>query len=254
VLTVVVVALLFAAPYFMWVGDPRARYVIADAAILFVLSLTWRWDVIERAGLAVPRRAWVPVLLVLIVGAWTADGVVGRIEQQFGVEVSGHRPLFSLSQVFHQELVLRGLLLGALATRVRSQLRLAVVVAAAFAALHPLLFFLQGGLVLPITVIASLFWFGLATNWIFLRTGHIAFAFAMHAAWNVRRFGARYGDLDGDNFMTEAESFAVIEGAWLAVGAAFLLAVGAFCLPVLVGVATRFRSHLPRCRMLRVRR
>jgi len=150
-LAIGVVAALFAAPYFAWIGDPRARYLAADAAILLVLVLRWRQNAIRRAGLSVPPRAWVSMLFLFVVGMLVADALVGFIEQQRGFEVSGHRPLYSLSQVFHQELVLRGLLLGTLASRFRSDLQLAVSVAVAFAVLHPLLFIMQGRLVLPVT-------------------------------------------------------------------------------------------------------
>ncbi len=251
-LAIGVVAALFAAPYFTWIGDPHARYVAADTAILLLLAFRWRKDTIRRAGLGVPLKAWLPMLLLFVVGVLVAGALVGLIEQQRGFEVAGHRPLYSLSQVFHQELVLRGLLLGALASRFRSDLRVAVSVALVFAVLHPLLFVMQGRLVLPATTVLSLFLFGLATNWLFLRTRHIGFVFAMHAAWNLCRFGAHYrgvGDIDRGGFMSEAESFAVIEGAWPTVGAAVVLTAVVFCFPRIKRFAARFPRDSPNCRI-----
>lgn len=217
-----VVGLLFALPYVVDFGAGAYRYVVVDA--LIVAGLAWRGRVrlLATAGLRIPWRhalAIVACAPLLLLGA---DALFEAIRAETGVGVRGHRPWFSLSQVFHQELVLRGLLLGAVAKRFGATFGVASGVAGFFALLHPLLFWYQGTAVLPWTAVASLFLFGLATNLVFFRSGHIGFCFALHAAWNLRRFGAEYGDFDGRLRISEAESFAVFEGSGLAVMAGLL--------------------------------
>jgi len=223
------VATAFVAPY-LWLGEllGPARYVAADASILAVAAWCWGRAAPRRVGVRIPWADLARAAMLLIVGLWVTGWLLDSIATASGVRVDQHRPAFSLSQVFHQELVLRALLLGALVDRVRPPIVLAAAAAVLFAGIHPLLFWWQAGLVLPLTTSLSLFCFGLASNWVFLRSGHIAYSFALHAAWNLQRFGGLYVDANTGRPISEARSFALIEGSGLAVLAGALLVAGVF--------------------------
>ncbi len=221
---IALIAVLFALPYVapftpvLW-----SRYPLPDLLIVGIVIARWRGNALERLGLAVGLRDGLASIALLGVGLVATGFLVDAIANDAGLELSGHRPFFSATQVFHQELVLRGLLLGALSRRMGSRLGLAIGVAMAFAALHPLNAWWQAGIVLPLETSISLFLFGFATNWVFLRSGHIGLSFAMHAAWNLQRFAANYRDVSTGRPLSEAQSFALIEGSGLAVLAGLLL-------------------------------
>lgn len=71
---------------------------------------------------------------------------------------------------------------------------------------------------LPLSAVATLLAFGAAANLLYLRAGHIAYSCALHAAWNLARFGTTttLGGLP----LTQTRSFALIEGSELALVAA----------------------------------
>ena len=69
--------------------------------------------------------------------------------------------------------------------------------------------------------IATLLAFSLATNLLFLKFGHIGYSFAIHAGWNLTRFGGAYER--AGVALTETDTIALIEGSLLALGASALL-------------------------------
>lgn len=223
---------LFVMPYLTSWGWPAAHYLGPDLLIVGLAWLRFRNDAIRRLGLAMGGRDLLASLVLLAGGLIVAHGLMSLITTDTRIQISGHRPLFSASQVLHQELVLRGLLLGALAGCSASRVALAAVAAIAFAALHPLLFWWRWDLVLPATAGITLFAFAWATNLLFLRTGHIGYSLAVHAAWNLPRFGTHYGRDALGRPITEWASFAEIEGSPVALVAALLLLTFAFRLGV----------------------
>jgi membrane protease YdiL (CAAX protease family) len=232
---VLAVITLFAVPYLLIPGTSPAKYLLPDIAILGVMAARFQGSSLRRMGLVVPPLHLGAALIALAGGVLLAGGIVEQISADRGIEIVGARPAFSLSQVLHQEIVLRGLLLGALARWFPSPAALAVLVAVIFAGVHPLLYWWSFDLVLPVTSIATLLGFGLATNILFIRSGHIAFSFAAHAAWNLVRFGDAY-IVDGE-FISEAQTFAVFEASWQALGtAAVFLAISVVVAKLLKGL------------------
>lgn len=219
----VAVGALFIAPYLSR-GDSFAKYLLPDLAIAGLFAWRFGSDAIRRVGLAIPPRHVVIAFVTLVIGFFAARAIVDQITTTAGIEILIPRPLFSLSQVLHQEIVMRAILLGALCAWFKSSTVLAAVAAAFFAATHPLLFWWIEGVMLPPFAVMTLFAFGLATNLLFLRAGHIAFSFSAHAAWNLARFGTGYLVLDL-GLISEAESFVAIEGSGLALGSATILVV-----------------------------
>lgn len=225
------ILVLFVAPY-LWSPAmtsrqwPPAHYLGPDLLIAGLVWLRFREEAIRRLGLAIAGRDLLACLAILAGGLMITSGLMSAITADSQVQIAGHRPLFSASQVLHQELVLRGLLLGTLAGRRSSPVVLAAVAAIVFAAVHPLLFWWRWDLVLPATTGLTLFAFAWATNLLFLRTRHIGYSLAVHAAWNLPRFGTHYGRDALDRPITEWTSFAVIEGSPVALAASLALLAG----------------------------
>lgn len=222
---------LFAAPYVVSLGRPLLQYLMPDALILLVVIWRFRERALRRIGLAIPARDFIVALASLAAGLLLVENMLDAITEMGGLVISGHRPFYSLTQVFHQELILHGLLLGTLASKFPLRYRVALSVALVFALIHPALYWWQWGLLLPATTTLTLFCFGLATNLLFLRAGHIAFAFAAHAAWNLIRFGTVY--LRNGVPISEAESFADIEGSTIVLGASLALLLVVLLLEIL---------------------
>lgn len=214
---------LFATPYFVSFGRPLLQYLMPDAFILLVVGWRFRGETLRRLGLAIPLRDLVAAIGFFAVGFVLVEGLMRSITETGGLIIFEKRPVYSLTQVLHQELVVHGLFLGTLASKFPSRVRLAVAVALVFALIHPLLYWWKLDLMLPATTMLTLFSFGLATSLLFLRAGHIAFAFAAHAGWNLHRFGTFYARSGVS--ISEAQSFAEIEGSTIALVASVALLV-----------------------------
>ena len=217
----VLVGALFVSPYLELAQAVASRYLLADAAIVALVALRYRSSALERLGLKIPLRHLMLAAATFGVGLAVAALLVNQIALGRELDIIGQHSAFSLSQVLHQEIVLRGLLLGALVAAVPTPNFMVVGFAAVFAGIHPLFFWFTFDLVTTTTAIATLFVFGLATNILFVRFGHIAFSAAAHAAWNLSRFGDAY--VVRGRSISEAQSFAELEGSGLALGASIVL-------------------------------
>jgi hypothetical protein len=215
---------LFAAPYVIDPNTTAWRYVLADAAIGVVAALAFGRAALRRLGLAIPPRHLAAAVIAFFAVVAAAQPVVGAIEEAQQLQILDPQRWFSLSQVLHQELVLRAVLLGLLCRWISSRPVVGVAGAVIFATTHVALYGIFEGTLLPLVAVATLATFALATNLLFLEFGHIGFSFAAHAGWNVSRFGGAY--LLPGHAVSEVESFALIEGspAALAMAAALLCA------------------------------
>jgi len=211
------VIFLFVAPYALLRGDSPGRYLFADLGLVLLFVWRFRGDALRRLGLSIPPRQLAGAALALVAGIFLARVLIGKSFLDSGIEIEGRHPLFSLSQVLHQEIVLRGILLLALKRWFRSRTVLAGTVALGFAGVHLIYFWIQE-VDISLAAVTTLFLFGFATNLLFLQVEHIAFSFTAHAAWNVARFGTIY--ILGSVYVSEAESFAAIEGSGIVLAAA----------------------------------
>lgn len=206
------------------------RYLAADAAILATAALALGRRAPERLGLRIPLRHLGAGAALLVFAAATALVFVRRVLPDAGLDVElqlrPHWVALSVSQAFHQEIVLRGGLLGAVRRRVGSDLAASVPVAVAFVAAHAVFFGWKDGTVLPLAALATLFAFAWVGNQLFLSFGHVAFPLALHAGWNAVRFNAEYDVLWPRRRLAEGETFAVVEGHPLALLGALVLVVG----------------------------
>lgn len=242
-LALVAVAGLFAAPYL--VGAGWGRYLAADAGILAAAFWGLGRGAPGALGLRIPPRHLAVAAglgLVVAAGALAATSALeaaGRVEIWRAADPRRH--VFSASQALHQEMVLRALLLGAVRRRLGSDLAASLLVAGGFVALHAGFYTGVVGVALPATTLATLLAFALAGNELYLAYGHVGFSLALHAGWNVVRFPALYRALPSERPLTQAESFAVVEGTPELLAAALLLLVAC-------AAATRLRGAAPRAR------
>ncbi|NQU37216.1 MAG: CPBP family intramembrane metalloprotease [Actinobacteria bacterium] len=212
---------LFVYPYLSWNGLSPTRYLIPDLVIAALIFARFRADALRRLGFAIPMADCAIASLLFGLGTLIATVLVRHLAESREIEVIGTHALFTISQVLHQEIVLHALLLGFLSKYVKSQPALAVGPAAVFAAVHPLHYWWFFGAALPLSTIATLFFFGVAMNVVFIRTRHVAYSLAIHAAWNLARFGDQYFVRKRTVF--ESQTFAEIEGSEPVLAAALLL-------------------------------
>lgn len=141
-----------------------------------------------------------------------------------------------LTQPLNEEIVLRALLLGLTAQVFSNRALLSISAALVFSSAHFVLYYF-GALAIPLDIaaLATLFFFSLAANALYLSFGHIGFGLALHVAWNWWRFS---GDIwVGKTLINEASSFNLIEGSW-----PVLLIVAALSLMCLAGLSCRKHS------------
>lgn len=194
-----------------WSGAPALHYLVPDVLIAGVIAYRCRGSTLRHLGLAVPARALVSAIGLFAVGLLVSGALFDVAARRSGLEILGRDPLYSLSQVLHQEIVLRSLLLQALGSWLPGRIDRAIVGAFVFAVLHAILFGWVFAVGTAPTTFATLLCFGFAGNLLFLSAGHLAYSFALHAAWNVMRFGRAYLAWGAD--LSEPETFLLVEGS-----------------------------------------
>jgi membrane protease YdiL (CAAX protease family) len=136
-----------------------------------------------------------------------------------------------LFQALNEEMLFRGLLLGAWMRSWNRPGTISVLTAIVFSLAHLAFYALNNGEVLAMSVLATLFAFGLASNWLYIRFGHIGFSYALHAGWNTVRFTAIYVPFARNDVFSEAKTFNLIEGSGPVLALALgVLGVSAACL------------------------
>jgi membrane protease YdiL (CAAX protease family) len=139
-------------------------------------------------------------------------------------------------QTLNEEVVLRAMLLTALARIVKVRLASSITVAALFTVLHFVLYrFGPPHAALSMHALATLLLVGLAFNEFFLATGSIAIPYGIHLGWNFTRFGNDWIEQGSTDQLPQGLDFNLIEGdsrvTALAV-ALVLIALAARFLPV----------------------
>jgi membrane protease YdiL (CAAX protease family) len=141
-----------------------------------------------------------------------------------------------LFQSLNEEIFFRGVLLALLVRRLRRPLLTSAGLAAVFAAAHYLLYRFPNPLHVSLSwaALVTLFCVGLAMNNLFLAAGHIGFAWAFHAGWNVIWLPATVFDARSGQRLREPEIFDRMLGTpqmvvISAAAAAISLVVLAFC-------------------------
>lgn len=166
-------------------------FPLSTGALLVLALIRWRREALARLGL--PTRA------ATVVACLGAFAVLAFLLRQ-GMEVFSYPyvllpwPLARVAvfpfQALNEEIVLGFLLLTALVRRGARPVLAALGVAVVFGLLHFALYrFGTFGRSLEGTTLATLVAVGALRNALILLPGHVGYAWALHAAWNVSMFG-----------------------------------------------------------------
>lgn len=210
---------LFVAPYAL---DVWWKFLAATVAVLVWTRVCHGRNAWDMLGLrARPDHLAVAAVLLVVVGL-AGRWLIQEAAASAGMVLrSDLWPLpwrfLAIFQALNEEIVFRSLLLGLLVRRFGRPLLLSLLASGIFAIAHLGFYGIAHGLWLAPTALGTLFLFGLATNWLFVRTGHVWFGHALHAGWNLTRFG---GDFlgPGNQVVAEGATFNAIEGAWSVLG------------------------------------
>ncbi|MFZ4077716.1 MAG: CPBP family intramembrane glutamic endopeptidase, partial [Legionellaceae bacterium] len=122
--------------------------------------------------------------------------------------------LMPLTQSLLEELVLRALLLNGMLFYFQRIKLISIFAAMIFMVWHLIFFHLAQGAWLSNVTLVTLFLFGYASNNFFLIYRNIAIPFALHAGWNIIKFGGEYLDKATSERISEAQVFNAVEGSW----------------------------------------
>jgi membrane protease YdiL (CAAX protease family) len=140
--------------------------------------------------------------------------------------VSAGWAFMPFSQAILEELVLRGLLLNGLVVILsRGERFIAGVSAILFVLWHLVFFPFTEGVWLTVPTLVTLALFGYASSLLFLKRRSIALPLALHAGWNLVKFGGFFVDTDTMLNATQAAAFNAVEGSWSVVALALATVV-----------------------------
>ena len=191
----------YAPDYGWWVALTGSALIIAGGKVAWPTA--WR----QWLGLDFGRREACCAAMVLVATAGVALALIFAIASAAALRYDalwaqrGDRVhyLHNAAQTLNEEMVLGALLLGTMrrALRGRSWLAIAILAAAVFSAMHFAFYACRvvgdwnHGHLSALTL-ASLFLVGVIRNTLILRTGHIAYAWALHLGWNAIFFGGGF--------------------------------------------------------------
>ncbi|HYG36301.1 MAG TPA: CPBP family intramembrane glutamic endopeptidase [Clostridia bacterium] len=207
------------------------------------IVLLWRWarpkGFAADLGIRLCRADFTLAVVLLLVVGMGAHRLIPGILQQHGYIRGQHDLIWMFLvipfQVLNEEMVLRALLLTALARILRPRFFLSAVVAGLFALLHFTLYrFGPPHTALSISALTTLFLVGFALNELFLATGSIAAPWAIHFGWNLTRYGSDWIGETSSGTLPQGLDFNLIEGNVQVAALALALAV--------VVSALRFRA------------
>lgn len=215
-----------------------------SALIVAAAYQAWPTDALRRLGLRYDRGSILVCALLLLtcaIGSYVMIRFVisqseFRFEPFWQQRRWGLQLLHTVGQTLNEEMVVGALLLGAV-RRVLPRASvsfIAVIVAAAFSVLH--FVFYHWVLVntynygtLELSVVATLWMVGIVRNLLILRSGHIAYAWALHFGFNVHAFSGWVRDANG-SYLNEPAMFNVLLGHPAALAVTTTLAVLTFLL------------------------
>ncbi|MCR9145251.1 MAG: CPBP family intramembrane metalloprotease [bacterium] len=242
--------LIFLAPYIFRIPW---RFAWASALLLVCALAALRGGGLELLGLRAPPLQIAAALVPGVAVWWCASLVLVRLSARHNfsfvpfdsIELLIGKPLF---QSLNEEMILRALLLGLLlAWRPAARhwmggqrawvLMTATVAALIFSGLHWIFYNWLSDVGLRPGTLLSLFFVGFALNAFYLRSGHIYFGIAIHAGWNLVRFGGRFYSGDSLEYIRYAHTFNLLEGDPAVIAAS--------CGMALLGVVLLWRAPLP---------
>ena len=201
-------------------------FAASTAALLALAWLRWGGAALRRLGLPVEPAsiAWT-VAAGLALYALFRLVVVPSVAAREALTLTPYPPRIAVSFVFqtlNEELVLGALLVIGLARWTRRPILTVLVVAGLFALLHLLLYrYGTIGLdLLPVTL-ATLAAVGVIRGAAILLAGHVGFAWALHAAFNLTMFAGRWRETSSGRVLQEPEILdAFLRPPWIVLPAA----------------------------------
>lgn len=206
------------------------KFLPSLAAI--VLLMRWKTHAyVSDLGLSVSKIQAVVAVGVFACTVALANDLVPRLLHDAGIALyQGDQwnigwALMPITQSLLEEFVLRALLLGELLFLFRRKKLISFVAAMIFVVWHLVFFPLTQGVWLNSVTLITLFLFGYASNNFFLTYRNIAIPLALHAGWNIVKFGGEYFDSSTSQRLSEAQAFNAVEGSWKIAALAFSIAV-----------------------------
>jgi len=191
------------------------------AATSTVIVLLWFWarpqGFAADLGIRGRRTDFALAILSLLVVGIAARLLIPGILRQHGYS-PGHADLTWTFlaipfQTLNEEMVLRALLLTALAHILKVRFLVSIVVAGFFTLVHFVLYrFGPPQTSLSVQALTALLLMGFAFNEFFLATGSIAVPWAIHLGWNLTRFGNNWIGQGPSGTLQQGPDFNLIEG------------------------------------------
>lgn len=224
-----VVLFIFLVPYTLGWGWGWWKFASASTGMV----LLWRWARPEGfaadLGIRLRRTDFPLALSFLLVVGIGASCLIPSILREHGYIRGHYYPVWMFLaipfQTLNEEMVLRALLLTALAHILKVRFLLSVAVAGFFALLHFVLYrFGPPHTALSLQALATLLLVGFALNELFLSTGSIAAPWAIHFGWNFTRYGSEWSAESTRGSLPQGMDFNVIEGSPWVIALAIALA------------------------------
>jgi hypothetical protein len=221
----------------------------ATVALLILFGWRWRRSVLARLGIPAGARAAVAAAGTLVALYLVFRWLIAAIAAGDGLLLLSPDPVPSvrwLFQALNEEVLLGFLPLAALHRRFGRPVVAAVGLAALFALLHVALYRF-GALHTWIRweAGAALLAVGVLRNALILSAGHVGFAWALHAAWNMAVFNGRWQAGAGGPSLSEPEIFDAFLGNPVMLGITAAAALSALLLLVKKGAASSVTKPPP---------
>ena len=205
-------------------------FPLSTVLLLGMFWVMWRRRAWHALGLVMSRQHAVAVLFTWV-GLWAAFQLllVPHVSAEAGA-VATHHPWWVVGyfpfQALNEEMLLGALLLFPLVERWGRPLVWAIGLALVFAALHFAMYrFGVMQMSLAPTTLAALVCIGCVRHAAILLAGHIGYAWALHAAWNMVMFGSAWWLAEEGRRLREPAVF----DAFLGGSTMLMLSAGAAC-------------------------
>jgi hypothetical protein len=227
----------YSAPAHEWC-DPFSF----PATTLVLLALfTWRWRKGIPARLGIPRRtrqiiaAFATLAVLYVAIRWLVTAMIVGGQEIVLVPFDPVTRAGFLFQALNEEILLGFLPLMALWRRFGRPVAVAVALAAVFTLLHVALYRFGGEQTwIRWETTIALLAVGVLRNALILHAGHIGYAWALHAAWNLNMFSGQWRRGAEGPFLREPAVFDLFLGSPAVIGLA-----GAAALIALLPLALR---------------
>ncbi|MDQ3230594.1 MAG: CPBP family intramembrane metalloprotease, partial [Pseudobdellovibrionaceae bacterium] len=229
--------LAFLVPYTLGWSWNWWKFPAASLAIVLLMKLGDTRHYAQRLGLNFKPFLMVAAFAVFWIAGLCFDKFAVPTLQQHGYEPSRAEDsllwkLSLLCQAWNEEMLLRAFLLSSLA-RVMPGFVEGLFLAAVFAIGHLIYYAaVSPGSHFSGSAVLTLFFFFVGSNAAFYATRSLLVPFAVHAGWNIKKFGEEWRNTATGEPLEEGASFGMVEGSFPVLVVALLFALIAHVLSV----------------------